>query len=75
MTNVKWFDWNSGELIGEFQDSWSDSYEWPDLLCPKCGRKCEYCEGQIDQDIQGNDIHGCWWVCGDCRITSENEPL
>ncbi len=75
MRTVKWFDWDSGELAGAFPDSWTDSYEWPDMFCPQCGKPCQYVEGQVGQDEQGNEITGCWWICGDCRITSDDEEL
>ncbi len=43
--------------------------------CPLCGKRTEYWEGQIDQDIMGNDIDGYNYVCYDCRIGTQVEEL
>jgi len=47
------------------------AYEEDNLHCPKCGKQATYEEGQIDQDITGNDIHGYWYTCHDCRIGTQ----
>lgn len=70
---VTWHDAITGALLGEFPEEWNRLREFPNRLCPICGNECEYQEGTIDQDRQGNDIQGCWWMCLVCGCTSESQ--
>jgi hypothetical protein len=65
---ITWVDNETGETVGTYppkQDA-SDNY-----VCPKCGKSTRYEEGQIDQLENGWDIHGWWFCCWDCHISSE----
>lgn len=66
---IEWSKIDTGESIGKFplRTNATDDY-----FCPTCGDPCTYNEGQIDQDIMGNDIHGWWFDCYECGISSES---
>jgi hypothetical protein len=66
-----WTDYTTNENIGGFKDIWDDNVNFPNLICPKCGKVGHYVEGQIGQDFMGNDTQGYWWVCFDCKISSD----
>lgn len=68
MRNVKWFDLDTFEEVGEFPLQLADN---DDYICPKCGSPAVYWEGQIGQDYMGNDIRGWSFDCWACKIHSE----
>ena len=69
---LSWQNEEDGEYI--------QTVEYPERLsgnppCPKCGKKTHYWEGQIDQDIMGNDIEGWNYVCYECHIGTKPEEI
>lgn len=66
--SIEWFTLDDGDAMGPYPLTTNDNDDW---LCPKCGKPCEYWEGQIDQDRMGNDIRGWAFHCYDCGIGSE----
>lgn len=72
MKTLTWDYDETGDPVCVQTISNADAYE-PE--CPLCGKKTEYWEVQIDQDIQGNDIYGWNWCCWDCGISTPLEYL
>lgn len=71
---IEWFMMNEPyESIGFFPYDPTDDLEA--FICPKCGKRTVYWEGQIDQDVMGNDIYGYSYDCYDCEIHSAAEEL
>lgn len=62
---MMWYNVENGDFVGTFHAE-PDEHEEP--TCPRCGKRTEYWEGQIDQDRMGNDIHGYNYVCYPCQI-------
>jgi DNA-directed RNA polymerase subunit M/transcription elongation factor TFIIS len=70
---IEWFDMETGESVGIFPYDPTDDLEA--FICPKCGKRTEYWEGQIDQDRMGNDIYGYSYDCCNCKIHTACEAL
>jgi hypothetical protein len=69
---IEWWTLDDGESIGKFLRE-GDAHG--DYLCPKCNKPCNYWEGTIDQDRQGNDITGWAYHCYECGLGCEAEYL
>ena len=68
---MNWFDVEDNS-IGFFPlETTADG----DFLCPQCGLVCNYWEGAIGQDRQGNDILGWTYDCWHCGITTDAHEL
>lgn len=65
---VVWYG-GDGESVGSFPLKRTVN---GDYICPKCGKACQYGEGQVDEDRMGNAIYGWWFDCWDCGIGSES---
>lgn len=66
---IKWH-WQhdeTGEAAGTSEQEYDDSSNPP---CGVCGKRSKYMEGQIDQDFMGNDIHGWWFSCHPCGVST-----
>jgi predicted RNA-binding Zn-ribbon protein involved in translation (DUF1610 family) len=55
--------------IGFHSDAPTDDLEA--YLCPLCGERTEYWEGDIDQDGQENYTRGYTYDCHKCGVHSE----
>ncbi len=64
-----WDDWYITETVmdAEFYS------ERDDMPCPECGETLDVFFGQIDQDWQGNDIHGAGFICRKCGFDDIEE--
>lgn len=72
MKKKTWFwvhcDDNEAVAIYESEQAYDDT---SDPKCPKCGERCNYDEGQIDEDFMGNHIDGWWYVCYGCCLSTQ----
>lgn len=65
---TEWLDMDTGEHVCFAPTEQTDDLEA--YLCPKCGKPCEYWEGQIDEDPMGGTISGWAYDCWECHIHS-----
>lgn len=71
---IEWFQMDEPyDSIGIFPYEPTDYVEA--YICPLCGKRTQYWEGQIDQDQMGNDISGYSYDCYECKIHSAVEEL
>lgn len=62
-----WMDMDDENAIYESEQAYDDR---SDPKCPKCNERSNWDEGTIDQDFQGNDIRGWWYVCYGCNLST-----
>jgi len=68
---IEWFDMNQGDSIGKFPTDLT----LDNAPCPKCGKPCDYWEGQIGEDRMGNAEYGWSYDCYACKVHSEVKEL
>jgi len=63
-----WVDLDEGIAVADSEQARNDT---SNPICPKCGERSVFEEGQIDQDFMGNDINGWWFTCFGCGIATQ----
>lgn len=70
---IEWFDMETFESVGLFPIEQTDDCE--ELVCPRCGGRTTYWEGQIEEDPRGGAIYGYCHDCYPCHIHSAVKEL
>lgn len=65
---MKWYLWNDGDEIGDYEANCLPSSYEGHCVCPLCGQETVTWFGELSQDWDGSPIYGECELCHTCEI-------